>query len=341
MWYSFSLGVWGLGLMAGVEAAPRLAFVANVPVHSYSPDAAIFTVGADGRNAVNVSEGLAAARSPAWAPDGRWLAFEAIEQGHSDIFICDAEGRQRRNATASPEVWEAAPAFVGGADRLAYLAGPDRTEVWVIDVGGGTKVRLTPQPRFHSRPVPSPNGKFLVVVASEKLGGPGDLYQLDLKGGKPRNLTNAPAVYSPPCFSPDGQTLAFAFDGRDIGGATRGLATMPVAGGEPRLLAADGYPYGALCYSPDGTKIAYTSASVYHATWVTILNADGTDPQRLNVQPFHLIAGPSFSPDGEWLAYYGVYAAVFTVHVCRLDGSEDRAVTAPGQTGVQPVFAGR
>lgn len=322
------------------EAAPYVAYIGNVSVHSPSPDAKIMVADLAGGAPANVSEGLHSARAPAWSADGGLLAFEAIEESLNDIFICRPDGSERRNITATPDTWESAPAFAD-ANHIACLSGPDASDVWLLDLATNGKTKLTKQPRFHGTPGASPDGALLAVTGSEKLAGPGHIYLLRTDGQATRQLTEAQAIYSTPCFSPDGQSVAFCFDGAEIGGVTRGLAVIPIAGGEAQLLAADGYPLAPLSFSPDGARIAYTSSSVYHSTWVSIVNADGTDNQRLAVNPFHIIGWPSFSPDGTSLAYQGVYGARYTVHVVDLATGEDVTLTPQGETGVNPVFSPR
>jgi Tol biopolymer transport system component len=343
-----------LTIPALVRAAPYVAYVGNVPVHSPSPDAKIMVVDLAGGAGVDVSDGLGAARSPAWAPDGAKLAFEAIQDGLNDIFVCTPDGSGRQNVTHTPEVWESAPAFAGNG-HLILLEGPDQTQVCIVDLGTGESKRLTAQPAFHGTPVASPDGKLVAVTVSEKLSGPGDILLLQTDGAGLRNLTQAPAIYSTPCFSPDGSSVAFCFGGRDIGGAARGLAIMPVAGGEPlslgrpglpalgepRLLADDGYPLAPLCFSPDGSRIAYTSASGYHSTWVSIVNVDGSGKQRLDVGSAHVIGWPSFSSGGDALAYQAVLGARYTVRLLNLRTGETRVLTPEGETGVNPVFSPR
>jgi TolB protein len=323
---------WGLGW-----AAPKVAYVTNVAVHGDGANSAVVIaeVGAD--QTVSVSEGLRAAQHPAWSPDGQRLAFEAIEKGGADLFVCDADGANRRNVTASPATWETCPAFLPEGQTLLFLSGPDRTDVWSLDLASGQRKPLTHQPLFRSPLAVSRDGRTIAFAASEKLAGPGDLFVIPADGAELRKVTAAPAVYSAPCFSPDGMVLVFAFDGTDIGGTTRGIASTPVSSGPPTLLATDGDPHFSPCFSPDGTKIAYTSSPGYNTTWITVMNADGSNPQRLEVSPFHVIARPSFGPDSDTLAYHGSYAAVFTAHVVRLSDGQDLAL--PERNAVCPVFA--
>jgi len=325
-------------LATRLAAAPFVAYIGNVPVHSPSPTAKIVVYDVASGETVNVSEGLSAARSPGWAPDGTKLAFEAIDQGLSDIFVCAADGSARVNATQSPDLWESAPALLD-QDRLVFLEGPDRPALWLLNLATGETTKLTQEPAFHGTPTVSPDGKLVALTASQKLAGPGDILLIDLEGGKVRNLTQAPAVYSRPTFSPDGESIAFCFDGRDIGGSTRGLAIMPVPGGEPMLLADDGYPLAPVSFSPGGTRIAYAAAEAYHSTWVTLVNVDGSGRERLNVGEAHIIGWPSFSPDGKSLAYQAVYAARYTVRLVDLSTGEARTITPDGETGVNPVFS--
>ena len=71
------------------------------------------------------------------------------------------------------------------------------------------------------------------------------------------------------------------------------------------------------------------------------MEANGSEATRLSVSPYHIIAWPSFSPDGRSLAYQGVYGAVYTVHVVDLATGKDTRLTPANETGVNPVFAPR
>jgi Tol biopolymer transport system component len=332
--------VLALGVPGAVRAAPYVAYVGNVPVHTASPEAKVMVVDVATGAAVNVSQGLSSARSPAWAPDGSRLAFEAIENGLCDIFVCRPNGSERVNVTATPEAWEASPAFVGPG-RLAYLEGPDRTDLVLLDLTTREKRTLSEAPRFYTGPVPSPDGRFLAVVGAAKLGGPGDLYLIATDGSGTRNLTRAPALYSPPTFTPDGTRILVAFDGRNLGGTSRGVAALPVAGGKPTLVAKEGYPLAPVSVSADGTRLAYASSSGYHTTWVRVAQIDGRDDKALEAAQFHIIGWPSLAPDGGSVAFQGVYAATYTIHLHDLAAGKTRRLSPEGETGVCPVFSPR
>jgi Tol biopolymer transport system component len=322
------------------QAGPYVAYISGVPVHSPSPDAKILVYDVASGATTNASEGLFSARAPAWSPDGTRLAFEAIEEGYNDLFVCAPDGSGRANVTQTPERWESAPAFVD-AGRLVYLEGADRTDLWLLDLATGEKTQLTGEPAFHGSPVVSPDGRLVAVVAAEKLAGPGDVLLIDLADNSVRNLTEASALYSQPAFSPDGESVAFCFDGRDIGGATRGLAIVPIAGGEPMLITRDGYPLAPVHFSGDGARLAYTSADTYHSTAAALIDLDGANRTQPGVGSAHISGWPGFSPDGALLACQAVYAARYTIRLVDLATAEARIITPEGETGVQPVFSPR
>lgn len=322
-------------------AAPYVAWVGDVPVHSASPAARVMVADLAGGAPVNVSQGLRAAREPAWAPDGTLLAFDALaEDGQNDLFVCHPDGSDRENLSQTADAWEAAPVFLD-AQRLGCLVGVDRTEVWVIARSPRARTRLAAPAAFHARPVASADGRLLAVVASERLAGPGQLCLVPSDGSALRVLTPVPARYSVPAFTPDGQQLVYAFDGAEIDGAQRGVAIQPLAGGPARLLATDGYPLAALVVSPDGRQVAYTSAAVYHTTWVSLVGMEGGKGERLAVSGFHNIGWPGFTPDGRRLVFEGVYAARFTVNLLDLASGQVTGLTPDGDTGVHPLVSPR
>jgi Tol biopolymer transport system component len=336
----FPIAVPVLALALPAAAAPYVAYVGNVSVHSDSAQAKVMTVDLATQRTVNVSTGLASARAPAWLPDGRRLAFEAIADGFCDVFVCDADGKDRRNLTARSDVWDGSPSAVD-AEQVAFLSGLDRSDVWIAELDSGRLRQVTRRPLFRKAPVASPRGDVLAVVAAEALAGAADIHLVPTAGGEPVNLTRGPARYSRPAFSPDGKTLVVSFDGRDIGGASRGVAALPVEGGEPVLLARDGYPLAPLCFSPDGTRIAYTSAATYHTTWVRIMQRDGTPNERIEADRAHIIGWPSFTPDGTALVHQGVYAALYTIRLLDLDTGENTILSPEGEAGVTPVCSPR
>jgi hypothetical protein len=179
--------------------------------------------------------------SPAWSPDGQWIAFtrgrfvpagrirgHPVSRLESALFVVHPDGSGLRQLTSGP-----------------YF---DITPTWSRD---GTEVAFA---RVRTEP--------------EQVPGPSSLYVLDAAGGSPRPL--GADGYSP-AWSPDGSQLAFV-SGRDRNGETCGedectpngeLYVMPGGGGPQVRLTNTKADDAAPAWSPDGSAIAFASERAY------------------------------------------------------------------------------
>jgi len=116
-----------------------------------------------------------------------------------------------------------------------------------------------------------------------------------------------------------GQTFSMNLDGTDAREFTH---------------AGEGLPYG-LSLSPDKRRVAWHIAG---PAGYQIWTGDVTGGQRVKIaaQAGHLYFGPTWSPDGNWLAYQDCQPGTDPGHdwsdvcVSRPDGSEQRALTQGG-----------
>ncbi len=116
------------------------------------------------------------------------------------------------------------------------------------------------------------------------------------------------------------------------------IFSVRLDGSDPREFtrAGEGLPYG-MSLSPDARRVAFHLAS---PQGYQIWTCDPYGGKRVKVaaQAEHLYFGPTWSPDGQWLAYYDcLYQQDYghdwaDVCVGRPDGSEHRVLTT-GQAG--------
>ncbi len=164
------------------------------------------------RDAHRVTSEAASFRRPAWAPDGRRLAFESAAGA---IYVTDGKGRLEGRLVDGAEA-----AWSPDGARLAFTrAGADgRCEVWVCDAADPQSARRLAGGDGGSweHPAWSPDGQH--VAAASDYGNPTGvrhLWLLDGVLGDRRRLTSDPQRSDGhPAWSPDGRAIAFDGDDR-------------------------------------------------------------------------------------------------------------------------------
>lgn len=193
--------------------------------------------------------------SPAWAPDGRRIAFVALEERASAIYIQDVTTGERRKVSATPGL-NSAPRFSPDGGRLAISLSKDgNPEIYVLHLGSKLLQRLTEHPAIDTEPDWSPDGNRLVFT-SDRSGNP-QLYEIELSGGRTERLVFEGKFNARAHHSPDGRRLALIHGGED--GGFR-IAVFDRDTERLRLLTEDRLaesPY----FAPNGRMIVFASES--------------------------------------------------------------------------------
>jgi TolB protein len=171
-----------------------------------------------------------------------------------------------------------------GEWKIVFSAARDGDwAIYVVDQKGGAPVRIaaTPEPIFGEPPVPSPDGRKLI------LPNPYQLVVMNADGTGRKRL--ATGDLSSVVWSPDGKRLVF-------GGLSSGLSIIGADGeGGRRLTRQPGDAEPA--WSPDGKRIAFARAG----TGVMLVDPDGSDLQVL--RRLHDVEQLHWSRDGRSLTF--------------------------------------
>ena len=127
------------------------------------------------------------------------------------------------------------PSLSPDRKEIAFVSGGD---IWSVAAEGGAARLLVSHPANESRPLFSPDGKYL-AFGSNRTGG-GDIYILQLDSGDVRRLTFDDSFEQLDAWSRDGNWIYFSSTSRDIAGMND-IYRVAAAGGTPMQVSSDRY----------------------------------------------------------------------------------------------------
>jgi serine/threonine-protein kinase len=174
------------------------------------------------------------------------------------------------------------------------------TVQWVSPSDGSTgkKEPLRATPGAYQAPRLSPDGKRIALVIPE--GGNQDVWVYDPQRDAITRLTFG-GINRSPAWSPDGQYVVFDKAGQGIFQARADGASQAQA------LTGSKTTQVPWSFTPDGKRLAYFETAGNDQIWTVPLEDQGGQLKAGKPEPFlksnFVDQGPSFSPDGRWLAY--------------------------------------
>jgi TolB protein len=210
-------------------------------------------------------------------------------------------------------------------------------DLYRLDLGAAAAMRLTNDVQGNFEPAVSPDGQSIAFVSSRD--GNAELYSMTADGGAPQRLTDSRGDDSQPMWSPDARTIAFT-SGRD---PARGhdAFVLELATGSVTPVVRDGSRKASalvrdLVFSPTGDRIAFTELVSERGTAAIVIVDVGTgevltrsDAGPMDREPqAYVDEQPSWSPDGEWLAFARSHAGRSDIVRMRADGSGLERLTA-------------
>jgi Tol biopolymer transport system component len=229
----------------------------------------------------------------------------------SGFYLVRGTGAVRQVLDALPRV-SSVPQFAWLADnRQVVVSLPDASggnrHLWTADTVAGTARQITAGHTNETAPAVAPAGGR-IAYASEEVDF--DLTLIAPDGSSRRTMLATARNEFDPVWSPTGDQFAFVTD--RSGSVEIWTRSRDGQWERPIVTAADfgasrTEALGSLAFSPDGRTLAYQRGA--EGTWdVWLSPVTGGAPIRLTSTPIETSNrpwrdAPTWSPDGEWIAY--------------------------------------
>ena len=270
----------------------------------------------------------------AFAPNGQLGLWTSDDDGTSHFWIIPApdqaphEYLENVPHSTLPRVFTWMP----DSAHILYSDG----HLWMAHVTTGSLHEITADTANELTPAVSADGKS-VAFASTTLNY--SIKQIPLDGN---NASTIAASGFSPAWSP--ATAQYAYVTQRSGQPEIWLKDTRSGWERPIVAAKDfsdrTFSILDLAFSPGGERIAYRRAGLKsEAIWISTLN--GEAPLRIAHEPDGVFQrGPTWSPDGNWIAYCSTRSGHNVLMKARADGSGTQALLSK-EAGASPSWSPR
>jgi TolB protein len=304
----------------------------------------LYVVNADGTGLERATTDIKVEGTNVWSPDGQRILIQATVNNIQTVVRLDVgpdnKVTQALQLTADAQADSVNPAWSPDGAQIAFQSKRDGGDyqLFVMDVDGNNKRRLSGGTGYAGQPAWSPDGKSIAYVQGDEADRlkPKEIHVASVAaatGAEPKQITSAGKALSRPIWSPDGATIVYA---EYLGDRFATLNAMNSDGTNARVLVEQGANQGHH-FSPVDDRVAYNSVDMATGSNIFIVRASGGMVSELTP-----LSGddyqPTWSPDGKRLAWSGSRDGTFHIITANPDGTDQKTITSGEESDYQPSW---
>jgi Tol biopolymer transport system component/DNA-binding winged helix-turn-helix (wHTH) protein len=274
----------------------------------------------------------------AWSADGLSLIFpqQNTLEGPSYLIQLSLGDRTVHSITAPPLLWDGDffPTVSPDGRTLAFIRGSEQLarDVYIMSLPNGPAQRITHGCLAMSLAWTEDSSS---IVFSSSRNGALSLWRIQAGGGDPQRLAAVGDDAYAPAIAKHGHRLIYSH-----GSATWGIFAVDLTdkSDAPAVILTSSEQDAAPHISPSGDRIIFQSwRSGSREIWSA--HIDGSTPVQLTDNPGQSAGNPSWSPDGNTIAFDARPDSFAHIHVIGADGGKARAITSGNFNDVAPSWS--